>query len=138
VLAELAAVPVALRRAEHTSAEPTGLPALRELAAALYGGDDPVGPTEGTPPPPLLQVRRTAGSGTSPDSAFELVLPLPGVAQAHVDLTRIDDELAVTASGTRRVVALPSVLRRCTATGAHVDGDALRVAFVPDPAVWLR
>jgi arsenite-transporting ATPase len=137
VLGELRALPVALRSAEHAAAEPTGLPALRELGAALYGGDDPVGPDEGAPPP-LLQVQRTAGTGSSPDSAFDLVLPLPGVAQGQVDITRIDDELAITASGTRRVVALPSVLRRCTATGAHVDGDELRVAFVPDPAVWLR
>jgi arsenite-transporting ATPase len=137
VLAELDALPVALRVAEHSAAEPTGLPALRELARSLYAADDPAGVPEDAAPP-LLQVRRTAGSGTSPDSAFELVLRLPGAAQGQLDLTRIDDELAVTAGGTRRVIALPSVLRRCTATGAQLDGDDLRVAFVPDPAAWLR
>jgi arsenite-transporting ATPase len=36
------------------------------------------------------------------------------------------------------MIALPSVLRRCSVTGAHVAGDDLRVAFVPDPEVWLR
>jgi arsenite-transporting ATPase len=137
VLAELDALPAPLRVAEHAAAEPTGLPALRELARSLYGGADPAAAVRDAPPP-LLQVRRTAGSGTSPDSAFELVLALPGAAQGQLDITRIDDDLAVTAGGTRRVIALPSVLRRCTATGAQLDGDDLRVAFVPDPAVWLR
>jgi arsenite-transporting ATPase len=137
VLAELAALPVPLRVAEHTAAEPTGLPALRELAGALYGSDDPAAPP-GAPATPLLQVDRTAGSGTSLDSAFELVLRLPGIAAGPVDLVRLDDDLAVTTGSTRRMIALPSVLRRCAVTGAHVAGDDLRVAFVPDPAVWLR
>jgi arsenite-transporting ATPase len=137
VLADLEALPVPLRTAEHTAAEPTGLPALRELARALYGADDPVAPSDGLPAP-LLQVHRTAGSGTSLDSAFELVLRLPGVAGGALDLVRLDDDLVVTASGTRRMVALPSVLRRCTVTGAHLAGDDLRIAFAPDPAAWLR
>lgn len=137
VLADLKALPVPLRAAEHTAAEPTGLPALRELAAALYGTDDPAAPPD-APAAPLLQVNRTAGSGTSLESAFELVLRLPGVAGGPVDIVRLDDDLVVTTGGTRRMIALPSVLRRCTVTGAHVTGDDLRVAFVPDPAVWLR
>ena len=36
------------------------------------------------------------------------------------------------------MIALPPVLRRCEVTGAQVAGDELSVAFVPDPAVWLR
>ncbi|HYH31401.1 MAG TPA: ArsA family ATPase, partial [Pseudonocardia sp.] len=136
VLAELDGLPVPLRVVEHTATEPTGLPALRELAQSLYGADDPAPAPDGPAVPPL-QVRRTAGSGTSPDSAFELVLRLPGAAAGPLDITRIDDDLAVTAGGTRRMIALPSVLSRCTATGAHLEGDDLCVAFVPDPAVWL-
>ncbi|TWF74136.1 arsenite efflux ATP-binding protein ArsA [Pseudonocardia hierapolitana] len=137
VLGELQALPLPLRVAEHTAAEPTGLPALRELAVGLYGTDDPAAAPD-TPASPLLKVNRTAGSGTSVDSAFELVLRLPGVESGPVDLVRLDDDLAVTTGGTRRMIALPSVLRRCTVTGAHVAGDDLCVAFVPDPAVWLR
>jgi arsenite-transporting ATPase len=137
VLADLAALPLPLRTAEHTAAEPTGLPALLELARRLYGADDPAAPPGG-PAAPLLQVHRTAGVGTALDSEFELVLRLPGVADEPLDLVRLDDELAVTTGGTRRVVALPSVLRRCTVTGARLAGEDLRVAFVPDPAVWLR
>ncbi|HLU59058.1 MAG TPA: TRC40/GET3/ArsA family transport-energizing ATPase [Pseudonocardia sp.] len=137
VLAELKALPVPLRVVGHTAAEPIGLAALRELASGLYGDDDPAAPP-GPPAAPLLQVNRTAGSGTSLDSAFELVLRLPGVASGPVELVRLDDDLAVTTGGTRRMIALPPVLRRCEVTGAQVAGDELSVAFVPDPAVWLR
>ena len=137
VLGELAGLPVPLRTAVHTAAEPTDVTALLELARTLYGDADPAAPVE-APEGPLLEVRRTRGTGTSVDSAFELVMHLPGAAAGPLDLARVDDELAVTAGGTRRMVALPSVLRRCTVTRAHLDGDDLCVAFAPDPAVWLR
>jgi arsenite-transporting ATPase len=137
VLGELSGLPLPLRTAAHTAAEPTGVPALLEIARSLYGDADPAAPVA-APAGPLMQVRRTAGSGTSVDSAFELVMRLPGAADGPLDLTRVDDDLAVTAGATRRMVALPSVLRRCTVTGAHLDGDDLCVAFAPDPAVWLR
>ena len=137
VLAELGAVPVPLRTAVHTAEEPTGVTALLEVAQSLYGSTDPV-PPAGGPPEPLLQVQRIAGQGKSLDSAFELVMHLPGAAVGALDLSRVDDDLAVTAGGTRRMVALPSVLRRCTVSGARLSGDDLRVAFIPDPAVWFR
>jgi arsenite/tail-anchored protein-transporting ATPase len=124
-----------LSTADHTAAEPTGVPALLEIAANLYGDTDPAAP--GTPGPPLLAVRRTAGSGTSRDSEFELVLRLPGAADGPLDLARVGDELAVAVGGVRRMVALPSVLQRCAVTGARLDGDDLVVVFTPDPAVWV-
>lgn len=136
VLADLDALGVPLRTADHTAAEPTGIPALREIARGLYGDDDPAAP--GGQAPPLLDVRRTGGSGTSADSEFELVLALPGAADGPLDLARVGDDLAVTAGGTRRMVALPSVLRRCEVTGARLVGDDLCVVFTPDPAVWVR
>jgi arsenite-transporting ATPase len=137
VLGELGALPVPLSTADYTAAEPTGVPALLEIACSLYGEADPAAPAT-TPAAPLLQVRRTAGTGTALDSAFELVIRLPGAADGPLELARVDDDLAVTTGATRRMVALPSVLRRCTVTGAHLVGDDLCVAFVPDPAVWLR
>jgi arsenite-transporting ATPase len=136
VLAELAGLDVPLRTAEHAAAEPTGVPALLDVADSLYGTDDPAG--AGAAAPPLLQVRRTAGAGSSPDSEFELVLRLPGAGDGALDLARVGDELAVTAGATRRMVALPAVLRRCAVTSARLDGDDLVVVFAPDPAVWIR
>ncbi len=136
VLSELAGLPVPLSTAGYTAAEPTGVAALLELATPLYGTGDPVAP--GVAGPPLLQVRRTAGTGTSLESEFELVLRLPGAADGALDLARIGDELAVTAGGIRRMVALPSVLRRCAVTAARLEDDDLCVVFTPDPALWVR
>jgi arsenite-transporting ATPase len=136
VLADLERLGTPLRTVGHTAAEPTGVEALLVLAAQLWGDDDPA--AEQAPGAPLLAVRRTSGSGRSLDSEFELALHLPGAASAPLDLTRIGDELAVTVAGLRRIVALPAVLRRCTVIRARLDGDDLRVAFRPDPALWLR
>jgi arsenite/tail-anchored protein-transporting ATPase len=136
VLADLERLGTPLRTVEHTAAEPTGVEALLVLAGRLWGDDDPA--AEQPPASPLLAVRRTSGSGRSLDSEFELALHLPGAASAPLDLTRIGDELAVTVAGLRRMVALPAVLRRCTVIRARLDGDDLRVAFRPDPALWLR
>ena len=79
------------------------------------------------------------------DSEFELALRLPGAADGPLELARVGDDLAVTVGGVRRLVALPSVLRRCTVTAARLDGDDLCVVFAPDPAVvdpmtdpWVR
>jgi arsenite/tail-anchored protein-transporting ATPase len=136
VLADLDALDLPLRTSAYAAAEPTGRTALAAVAAALYGADDPAAP--GTAAGPLLQVHRTAGTGTSRDSEFELVLRLPGAAGGALDLTRIGDELAVTLDGTRRMVALPAVLQRCEVTGARLADDDLVVVFAPDPEVWMR
>ena len=137
VLTELAGLGGApLSAVDYTAAEPTGIPALLEVAHDLYRDSDPA--AAGQAGPPLLQVRRTGGEGTSVDSEFELVLVLPGAADGPLDLTRVGDELAVAAGGARRMVALPSVLRRCSVTAARLEGDDLCVTFTPDPAVWTR
>lgn len=67
-----------------------------------------------------------------------LVVPLPGARRDDLDLLRRGDELIVTVGGHRRLVPLPSALRRCTIEGAGLRGGDLRVRFVPDPAVWMR
>jgi arsenite-transporting ATPase len=136
VLSELAGLAVPLRTADHAAGEPTGVAALLEVADSLYGGTDPV--AAGAPGPPLLHVRRTAGAASSPDSRFELVLHLPGAEAGPLDLTRVGDELAVTAGATRRMVALPAALRRCQVVSARLEGDDLCVVFAPDPALWIR
>jgi arsenite-transporting ATPase len=124
-----------LRIVPYTAAEPIGVPALVELADELYGRDEPLAGADGAP---LLEVRRTAGDGTSLESEFELVLRLPGLAaDTPLDLSRVDDELAVTVSGVRRLVALPSMLGRCTVHGARIGADQLVVVFRPDPSVWM-
>jgi arsenite-transporting ATPase len=139
VLAELneltTGVGVPVRSAGYRAGEPVGTDELAGLADDLYGDDDPL---EGGAGRALLDLRRTAGEGTSADSEYVLDLQVPGIGDGDVDLARIGDELAVTVGGRRRTVALPPVLRRCDVVSADLDDDVLSVAFRPDPAVWMR
>ncbi|MFH9708885.1 ArsA family ATPase [Streptomyces luteogriseus] len=63
-------------------------------------------------------------------------IPLPGAIREELDLVRRGDELVVTAGRFRRVVPLPSVLRRCTVDGAALRDGELRIRFAPDPQLW--
>lgn len=63
-------------------------------------------------------------------------IPLPGAIREELDLVRRGDELVVTAGRFRRVVPLPSVLRRCTVDGAALRDGELRIRFAPDPGLW--
>jgi arsenite-transporting ATPase len=63
-------------------------------------------------------------------------LPLPGADREGLDLVRRGDELVVDANGFRRILPLPSALRRCTVAGAALRNATLHVRFTPDPAVW--
>jgi len=136
VLADLvgAGGDVPVRRVPHHAGEPVGVDALAVLADTLYGDDDPL---DGPVGRALVAVRRTAGTGTQPESEFVLDLHVSGIGEADVDLARIGDELAVTVDGRRRAVALPPVLRRCEVTGADLSDDLLSVVFRPDRSVWM-
>ncbi|MFE7192406.1 ArsA family ATPase [Kitasatospora sp. NPDC057541] len=65
-------------------------------------------------------------------------LALPGAERADLDLVRRGDELVVGLGAHRRVLALPSALRRCTVAGAGLHDGVLAVRFAPDPALWPR
>lgn len=113
----------------YRAGEPVGLEALTAFGQELYGEADPA--AAGSEQPELLDVSRTA-------DGFELSLALPLARREDLDLTRTGDELAVTVAGHRRVLALPSALRRCTVAGAALTDGRLVVRFEPDPAVWMR
>ncbi|MFJ7767203.1 ArsA family ATPase [Streptomyces sp. NPDC097107] len=65
-------------------------------------------------------------------------IPLPGATRDGLDLVRRGDELVVTAGPFRRIVPLPSALRRCTVEGAALREGTLAVRFAPDPRLWPR
>ncbi|MFE0820605.1 ArsA family ATPase [Streptomyces sp. NPDC058847] len=65
-------------------------------------------------------------------------IPLPGAVRDELDLVRRGDELVVTAGPFRRIVPLPSALRRCGVDGAALREGALAVRFAPDPRLWPR
>ncbi|SFQ07369.1 arsenite-transporting ATPase [Amycolatopsis arida] len=122
VLAELAAAGVPdplVRSVEHRAAEPVGLPALRAIAAELYGAADPLA-SAAAGAAPLLRVSGTA-------NGYRLRVALPLTPDARIDLARVDDDLAITVDGVRRLVALPEALRPCEVTGAECDPAGLLV-----------
>jgi arsenite-transporting ATPase len=85
----------------------------------------------------VLTMTPTDGMSVQPEGGgYLLTLPLPLVTAAEVDLKRRHDELLVAVGGHRRVLSLPSVLRRCVVIGATVRDATLRVRFVPDEKVW--
>ena len=124
-----------LRRLAYRPSEPVGLPALRELADQLYGvlpGADPGAPAGLDP---LLELSELADSG--PDGArYQLSLRLPLAERGAVSASRSGDELVVTVAGHRRVLGLPSVLRRCEVTGGSAADGRLLLRFRPDPRLW--
>ncbi|OIJ98114.1 hypothetical protein BIV25_12875 [Streptomyces sp. MUSC 14] len=63
-------------------------------------------------------------------------LPLPGAIREELDLIRRGDELVISAGPFRRIVPLPSALRRCTVAGAALREGELRIRFAPDPDLW--
>ena len=127
VRADAGGLPVLV--APYRECEPVGLEALTAVGVELYDGADPA-PEVGELPS-LMTVTPSA-------EGFELSLSLPLASRDELDLTRTGDELAVTIGGHRRVLALPSALRRCVVAGATLVGGRLVVRFEPDPAVWMR
>src|SRR5579875_1012150 len=114
-----------VRELPYRGAEPIGIEPLRSVADALYGvlpGDDPA-PASSVPE--LLRVEQDG-----PDFVLHLALPL--AERAEVDAVRAGDDLVVTVGPNRRVLSLPTALRRCTVAGGEFDGRELRVRFRPD------
>ncbi|MFC5662090.1 ArsA family ATPase [Kitasatospora misakiensis] len=65
-------------------------------------------------------------------------LALPGAEREDLDLVRRGDELVVGLGAHRRVLPLPSALRRCNVAGAGLQDGVLAIRFAPDPALWPR
>ncbi len=125
IRADVAPLPVLT--SAYQSAEPVGLEALTDLGEQLYGDGDPA--QEPADIGDLLALERTS-------DGFVLSLALPLVRRGDVDLARSGDELVVTVGGHRRVLALPSALRRCVVAGATLAEGRLAIRFEPDSALW--
>ncbi|MET9127579.1 ArsA-related P-loop ATPase [Streptomyces sp. NPDC004528] len=102
------------------------------------GADDlgalPVSGVNETPPPvewPVLD-------HLADDGVLVWHIPLPGAIREELDLIRRGDELVLTVGQFRRIVPLPSALRRCGVDGAALREGELRIRFAPDPDLWPR
>ncbi|MGA5816438.1 ArsA family ATPase [Kitasatospora sp. NPDC094028] len=103
---------------------------LEAVADRLYGDGD--GPERLEPQPWPVEDR------LAEEGLLVWHLDLPGADRAELDLVRRGDELVVGVGTHRRVLALPSALRRCTVAGAGLGDGVLAVRFAPDPALWPR
>ncbi len=129
-LAEVEAsfAPIPVHRSPYRAVEPVGLEELAAFAAEAYSGvGDPFAPLPAEEP---LSVYRSGDD-------FVLSLELPFADRRQIDLARAGDELVLTVGGHRRLLALPSALRRCTVASAALADDRLSVRFTPDPDLWM-
>jgi arsenite/tail-anchored protein-transporting ATPase len=102
-------------------AEPVGLEPLRQVAAALYGGDDPTARlADGRP----LRARPAPGG-----DGYVLEIDLPFTDRDELDLGRRGDELLVRVGPYRRAITLPDSLRSRPVTAARLDAGRLAVTF---------
>ena len=125
---EEAFAPLPMLRAPYLPAEPVGPEALSRMAGEVFGGVDN-----------LLAITDHGGwSVERADEGYDVVVDLPLARAGDVDLARCGDELVLTLGSWRRVVLLPSALRRCVVRSARMRQGRLRVHFEPDPALWPR
>ncbi|MEU6102570.1 ArsA family ATPase [Streptomyces flaveolus] len=88
--------------------------------------------------PDVTPVEWPVSDRLADDGVLVWHIPLPGAIRDALDLVRRGDELVVTAGPFRRIVPLPSALRRCTVDGAALRDGTLAVRFAPDPRLWPR
>lgn len=112
-----------LRSVEHRAHEPIGVSALQDMARELYGDTSPLIDTADTAP--LLEVDEV-------DGGFTLRVVLPLDQDSTVDLARVDDDLAITVDGFRRLVSLPETLQSCRLISAESDARGLLVHLEPN------
>lgn len=124
---------VPLHELPHLGRDPQGIDDLEELAsrAVVPGEQDAAG--AGRPADedgwPVEDRREQEG-------ILVWRLPLPGAERDSLGLVRHGDELVVTTGPFRRVLPLPSALRRCTVSGAGLREGVLDIRFTPDAALW--
>jgi len=121
-----------VRELPYWPSEPVGTASLRAVADALYG------PLPGADPAPQEAPRNDLLRVDADGADFVLRMRLPLVGRGEVEAARAGDDLVVTVSGNRRVLTLPSVLRRCTVVGGSFDGTYLAVRFRRNPLLWPR
>jgi arsenite-transporting ATPase len=120
-----------VRELPYGDAEPVGVQALRGVADSLYGAAPGADPAAVPDTVELMSVD-TVGD------EYVLRMWLPLVERAAVEAARSGDDLVLTVAGHRRVLTLPSVLRRCEVVGGELADRQLRVRFRPDPTVWRK
>lgn len=138
----LASVTAQQRKAIDEWAESAGSTQMYALHQVAHLGHDPRGgddlvalraPVVNRPPTPI---EWPVTDHLADDGVLLWHIPLPGAIRDELDLVRRGDELVLTVGPFRRIVPLPSALRRCTVAGAALRDGELRIRFTPDPELW--
>ncbi|MBV7694845.1 ArsA family ATPase [Streptomyces sp. TRM70350] len=114
-----------VRRVPHLGRDPRGTDDLAALAVPV---------AEETP----ARVEWPVEDRLADDGVLVWHIPLPGAVREDLDLVRRGDDIVVSAAPFRRVVPLPSALRRCAVAGAGLCEGELCIRFTPDPELWPR
>ncbi|MGH3325749.1 MAG: ArsA family ATPase, partial [Streptomyces sp.] len=137
---DCAAQGVPVRELPHLGRDPRGVQDIRDLAG--LAGPAASAPGLGSGSDSDSDSDSDFGSGSGPgrvedrlawDGLLVWVLPLPATRKEELDLVRRGDELILTVGPYRRILPLPSALRRCRVVGAALEAGELRVRCEPDP-----
>jgi arsenite-transporting ATPase len=121
--------PAPVLTVDYRPDEPVGTAALRDFADNLYGLLPGVDPIEEVAVAPAMSVLVDGDD-------YVLRLPLPFTERADVQAARSGDDLVISVGAHRRVLALPSVLRRCVVVSGGFADHTVSVRFRPDPSKW--
>jgi arsenite/tail-anchored protein-transporting ATPase len=130
--AEYQAQNVTLCELPHLGRDPRGAADLARLATPDVADGASPGARQGIP----VRSPGSVEDRLSQDGLLVWRMSMPAVRKDELGLVRRGDELLLSVGPFRRVIALPSPLRRCRVVGASLDHGELRVRCEPDPALW--
>jgi arsenite-transporting ATPase len=121
--------PIPILKAPYFDREVVGVDMLRELAAAIYHGQDPAHHFyRGRPYSVIRQ-----------DGEFVLSVDLPFTTKEQISLSRHADELVIDLGDWRRNLVLPRALLDARALGAQFEDQVLKIRFaVPERAAATK
>ena len=99
--------------------EMVGIDLLRELAAALFGADDPT----------TFFYRGKPYAVTRDNGGFVVSVDLPFTDKQQINLSRHADELVIDLGTWRRTLVLPRILVDAPTEGARFDDGTLKIRF---------
>ncbi len=109
--------PLPILKARLFDREMYGLEALSALSEDVFGDVDPL----------EMLYEGEAHSIVKNGDGYEVILNLPFVEKANLDLSKRGAELLVRIGGYKRNVLLPDSMARLSASGAKVEGNQLKV-----------
>ena len=108
-----------MRKAPFFDREMVGVDLLRELAASLYGSDDPT----------AFFYRGRPYEVVRDNGGFLVSVDLPFTAKDQISLSRHADELVIDLGTWRRTLVLPRILVDAPTEGARFDDGTLKIRF---------